>query len=1729
MALEDLRQAREQEGDNPFSYLRSIAGMPSSAPQEVPGPAPVGEDEEEDENPFSYLASLDPGRPMAEAVDSAGGRFVRGVGRGVIHPVRAFLPQREEASLGVAGAMGEFIGAGLTFIPLFKGASTVLSGVGLLRPVVTATGQTVRTLGGSVNTANLATGGLAGAGFEAFAGETIEEAPVRALRGVAEGLAFEAGLLGVARLWRGKRAPAVEAPRPANAPPSKESEVFVDPLRLKLEQGMRPLESDTPDMVRTKLREIQGSEGGAGLKREWDQKTNQWKVTTDPTAAQRGLHESFLRLMQTHAPGGHVIIPGLTQKEVTKLYKTASEMGQIELKVRRRIKGEDSFDALVVDRERSILKGELFKESGGLPEYDEMVDAIRMHFDEKQLIITTGPDAAPGGAFGVFKPREWTGQDAIGISTNTPKFNAGFGVSTLLHEITHLLSHQRLRGRGITPEVRSGQRWEEFFDVIPSQFKDVEIEFRKATEALLLHQHKTFLGISSPRRVNEKISRNLDYFWDPHELISRMSELMLLNPAEARAIAPRASKLVGRLIQQEAPYVRELMTREGKELLDIWTQQWRRVEGVGTTVWTRERFVLSPEMVKEWQDTGWFSGMRTLLKGQDVEFLGRVGKDQAKIRRLDTLREETVKLSQLERPLFTSIARRNEDILKNIDRMLDSRATKLPVGLDERIGEGAWGVRRALIDVKDYLVLNNQTVASWIKGLPHATQEQLLAKHGTLELIDRIPSMIPNSKPHLIVKDALEMTGHKGLLRLDNGIPEVLVVDRNTLTKSNVLESAAHVLGNANQDILFPQLDDWLKLKLREEGVLEPDVDHFFNIATQRFGERLRRIVDPEVAVIEQNVAAARTRPAKLTQEAADELDLIDAEDALTRAGLEHARLSDGRVEIRDAGSKSILANVLDEDEAAMFARELSSENVGPNLGDFPGGGGTGGGGGRPPRANQPLIPSDPPLRSRGRGAELADSLLFPRLFSALENVAKKFEHTGLGPAYTKVYLPAHNAMLKVMREMSVTKRDALGGLTYADKLQQISKTLLKVSKKRHPIVTGYIESLTKEEIEKAGGLMVRAMTQNEVRVAQGIEAVGLGNDIPRLMAVDRLVKSALKGKSALENTIERMKRIQLSPEAQALLAQFEAAPRFKNRAEIEQFLGLSDAERMVIKVIDDSNAAGKEKFSIYAVSRYASAPKLKKGFKTGREQFAFENKMTPAELQAAKFSEETLEAAFLDSGLDPKRHLSGYWPHLRSWVKEGFVLDRDLLPDDVAGWVSAKYRTGELNVYEQDPLLTVYRHIRGLQMARHFDPLMPDLNRSIKALGSRQAHDVMQEYVLELRGKPHDSFDTMQRALSHFFKTVTGKDAPERLAQDVVNSLGAVTSSAFIPYRVGLIARNFFESVLKVSPRTGMSHYLKGLRYVTSSETRKEAFEMAMKAGAIRPGTTKLRSHHSAEEFFGPSAPHAMDRYLRLFDKGFEWYQSADDWGRAIAYHAQRIRVQDHLDDFVQGRISMAEFRSRSKIDTFDPLDAQIAEREILNGNYQKAIDHLGQVLSRETMTRYGYADHPAGWHSVPGRLFGQFGTWPVQYKDYLIQGVTRGSTKDKVEFAMTHAAVTGGIVSAGAAVGINLQNWTGSLMYTGGPYADLMIDVVRSVNGSDAEKAIARNNLYNQIPVLGWMETGNPRSLFLPGSYLLGDLADAKAAMESDDIFEAVMSGLSIKTMRPQDKNPLDLFDMF
>jgi hypothetical protein len=183
-------------------------------------------------------------------------------------------------------------------------------------------------------------------------------------------------------------------------------------------------------------------------------------------------------------------------------------------------------------------------------------------------------------------------------------------------------------------------------------------------------------------------------------------------------------------------------------------------------------------------------------------------------------------------------------------------------------------------------------------------------------------------------------------------------------------------------------------------------------------------------------------------------------------------------------------------------------------------------------------------------------------------------------------------------------------------------------------------------------------------------------------------------------------------------------------------------------------------------------------------------------------------------------------------------------------------------------------------------------------------------------------------------------------------------------------------------------------------------------------------------------------------------------------------------------------------KILTFDDTERLGFEALWKQGRQREAIEYASTVFADRALFLYGNANHPVGWGSTYGVAFGQFGTWPVQYLDWMMKGLSRGTFKDRAEFAAWNLAAPWALVATGKQGGVDFNAWWGisSLGYSGGPYLDLGIDVVKAYSGSPTERAFARANLRRANPLRQPIP-----NVLVPVSFAIDDVADILTGKKS------------------------------
>lgn len=372
-----------------------------------------------------------------------------------------------------------------------------------------------------------------------------------------------------------------------------------------------------------------------------------------------------------------------------------------------------------------------------------------------------------------------------------------------------------------------------------------------------------------------------------------------------------------------------------------------------------------------------------------------------------------------------------------------------------------------------------------------------------------------------------------------------------------------------------------------------------------------------------------------------------------------------------------------------------------------------------------------------------------------------------------------------------------------------------------------------------------------------------------------------------------------------------------------------------------------------------------------------------------------------------------------------------------------------------------------------------------------------------------------------------------DRAAENFINWQIRMGYIAAIPWRGVQTTRNAMQPFQLLLPRIGGSSFAAGFNKAFNPSSMKESWEYAVKVGAL---DKSVFPQFASTQTLGPTSARAIDtlgvkaaQLGGLFDKfvglGFDIFRFPDDAGRVIALFSMRHRLGRVIKKFNNGDYNNAsegafeKMLIEGKVKTFNETAQVRFEQMYKAGDIEGAKDFLGVELAGDSFLRYGHAAHPAGWQTVQGRLFGQFGSFSVQYLDRMRNGLTVGTVKDRAEFLFGHTLVNSGIVISGAAVGLNLATFSmvPAVHFEGGPSFSLGVDFWQAYSGSPAEQSLARRNIANAFPTFN-----NPRSMFIPLSYSITDIWEG---WNADDEVEGLLKAFGFRQLREMRRQPLSL----
>lgn len=310
--------------------------------------------------------------------------------------------------------------------------------------------------------------------------------------------------------------------------------------------------------------------------------------------------------------------------------------------------------------------------------------------------------------------------------------------------------------------------------------------------------------------------------------------------------------------------------------------------------------------------------------------------------------------------------------------------------------------------------------------------------------------------------------------------------------------------------------------------------------------------------------------------------------------------------------------------------------------------------------------------------------------------------------------------------------------------------------------------------------------------------------------------------------------------------------------------------------------------------------------------------------------------------------------------------------------------------------------------------------------------------------------------------------------------------------------------------------------------------------AGAI--GLRPALAIRSALQMFITGYPILGGRYLgrgiaKVFEgKASEMYQAADaagwllrqrDYGNLysgeggvaqgmakVAQHslapimwshnAARLVVgYGHMEKFLDAMRFVGDealFLKKSNLDWLPKFKQDNYLKEVASGADSV---HLARRVAKDLVDisqwNYRRGASPGIYEYGLGRLFGQFGQWPLNYIEYARKLATHSDKGEQLAAITRLALAHGAVLSAGNAAGVDTAQWvfTQPMAYGGGPVFSAVRNIPGSFDFETQRGAEARAELVRPI----W-----PAPLWLPGGAIAGQLLDAINS-DSPDVYKIMM----------------------
>lgn len=357
--------------------------------------------------------------------------------------------------------------------------------------------------------------------------------------------------------------------------------------------------------------------------------------------------------------------------------------------------------------------------------------------------------------------------------------------------------------------------------------------------------------------------------------------------------------------------------------------------------------------------------------------------------------------------------------------------------------------------------------------------------------------------------------------------------------------------------------------------------------------------------------------------------------------------------------------------------------------------------------------------------------------------------------------------------------------------------------------------------------------------------------------------------------------------------------------------------------------------------------------------------------------------------------------------------------------------------------------------------------------------------YIRYMKGVPDTTSQAINKAIGDFQGFLSdkakvlnkslpdGMKLPEEFAApaQTMNRLMLLSYAAGLALRPAIAVRDALQVMITGFPVIGGGAFAKGMGRALT----REGWQFAEQNGALLRKTTVGELYGDVFDELPLADKGNLSKITRYSQKLLGPSRWGNNFARAAVFNGTFAEALDATEAFSSGSITQDQFLKQSHAWALEPqLFTKFIARASKPGAEAATIARdIALEVTDLTQWAYRRGTQPAMLKTGLGRIFGQYGNWPLNYMEFLSMLGKKYSTfpEQSMKALGTWGAVNFAASKAMEGIGADSSKWlwTSPAGYAGGPQLDFVRDLAKGMEGGqEGESARARVLRYpiNFIP---------------------------------------------------------------